>query len=105
MGGNPYEGGATSFQTSIAPGGRYRVSFDGATPQRLRIALRYMNDADRLDLDLPAPKGAFRIVLNRHDSLGERPVDGTSVRRENGRVRLQIAGHTGKNPVVEIVAA
>ena len=103
MGGNPYEGGATSFQTSILPNGRYRVSFDGATPRHLRIASRYLR-GDRLDLDLPAPSGAYRVVLNRRQVLGEAPIEGTSARREKGRIHLRLAGRAGKDPVVEIVA-
>ena len=103
MGGNPYEGGATSFQTSILPDRRYRVSFDGATPRHLRIALRYLAPGQRLDLDLPAPNGPFRVVLNRRLDAGDAAVEGTSARRENGRVHLRIAGREGRDPVVEIV--
>ena len=103
MGGNPYEGGATSFQTSILPNGRYRVDFGGgAMPRPLRIAVRYL-EGDHLDLDLPAPEGPYRIVLNRREQSGEAPVEGTSVRRLNGRIHLHIAGRKGKDPVVEIV--
>lgn len=96
MGGNPYEGGATSFQTSIAPDGRYRVSFDGATPPRLRIAARYLRDGEGLELDLPAPKGTFRVV---------RATQGSRVALVGGRLRLRIEGTGGRDPVVEIVAA
>ena len=103
MGGNPYEGGATSFQTSILPNGRYRVGFEGGrTPRPLRIAVRYLGD-DHLDLDLPEPEGPYRVTLNKRAQQGEAPVEGTSVRRLKGRLLLRIAGRGRKDPVVEIV--
>lgn len=104
MGGNPFEGGATSFQTMIQPGGRYRVSFDGTTPPHLRLALRYFAKGERLHLDLPAPKGAFTVRLNRRRLLAHGvAVDGSRFRKEKGRIELEIAASSGPDTVVEIL--
>ncbi len=106
MGGNPYEGGATSYQAMVRPNEPYRVGFDGPTPRSLRLALRYFRTTDRIRLELPLPHGPYRVRLNRRrDLTAGVAAEGSILRVSKGRLLVDLAATAGPNTVLEILPA
>jgi len=74
LAGNPDGGGVReNFQTNIARGERYVLSFTGHVPRRIRLAIHGMNEGDAVAIALPqwgacVPAGAVDLVA--HGPLG-----------------------------------